>query len=175
MTKILLAAGCLLLSATLSAQPPPQTAARSAGLGAQAAESNQDANIRAYIELLRADVRKSKSQIVGEVMQLDSAQASKFWPIYQEFETLYAALGDRIVALVRSYTDQYDKMTDAVADQLAGQVLSIEQDRNALKKQYYERFKASLGAVTAMRFVQVENQLERIIDLQIAAELPIAR
>ena len=34
--------------------------------------------------------------------------------------------------------------------------------------------KQALGAITAARFVQVENQLLEIIDLQIAANLPIA-
>jgi hypothetical protein len=51
--------------------------------------------------------------------------------------------------------------------------LNIEQERNAVKRKYCQRFKETLDAITAMRFLQVENQLERLIDLQIAAELPV--
>ena len=175
MKRILSAAACILFAAALSAQTSAQPTAKAAGLGKLDAASTEDTNIRAYIELLRTDVRKSKSQIMGEVMGLDTAQATKFWPIYKEFEAEYSTLGDRIVAVVRTYVEQCENLTDPVADQLANQVLAIEQDRNALKTKYYQRVKESLGAVTAMRFVQVENQLERIVDLQIAAQLPIVR
>jgi predicted nucleotidyltransferase component of viral defense system len=71
------------------------------------------------------------------------------------------------------YTDEFEKMNDDLADQLAQQVLSIEQQRNALKKTYYDRVKQGLGGIVAMRFLQVENQLERLVDLQIAASLPV--
>jgi hypothetical protein len=153
-----------------SAKPVSPAAA---GLGKVEGSSNVDRNIRAYIELLRSDLKSSKSQIMGEVMQLNTDQATKFWPIYKEFESDYAGVGDRIVGVVTKYADEVDSMTDAKANQLGEQVLSIEQQRNELKKKYYDRVKEALGGIIAMRFLQVENQLERIVDLQIAAGLPI--
>ena len=174
MNRTLIACACALLSATLLfSQTAGKPAAKSAGLGKQEAESNEDMNIRAYIELLRTDTRKAKTQIVSDVMALDADQAARFWPIYKEFEGEFAGIGDKIIALVKRYAENYTEMTDAAADQLANQVLSIEQERNALKKKYYDRFKQGVGAVTAARFLQVENQLERIIDLQVTARLPI--
>ena len=166
-------AAALFAAAALPAQTPSKVTAKPAGLGKADAASNEEMNIRAYIQLLRTDVQKSKAGIMGEVMQLDTDQATKFWPIYKDFETEYATLGDQIVALLRNYSDHYDKMTDAIADQLAKQVLSIEDQRNELKKKYYERFKSSLDSITATRFLQVENQLERLVDLQVAAQLPV--
>jgi len=147
------------------AKPVSQTQAASA--------SDHELNIRAYIELLRTDVRKSKSQIVGQVMQFDADQAASFWPIYREFETDLTKIGDRTLSLVKKYSDNYDQMTGEVADQLATELLAIEQQRNDLKKQYYQKFKQALDPITAARFLQVENQLERVIDLQIASELPV--
>jgi hypothetical protein len=162
-----------LAATALQSQEPVKPASKAAGLGKPTAVSSEDTNIRAYIELLRTDLKKSKSQIVGEVMQLDTSQATKFWPIYKEFETEYTTLGDQILAAVKSYVDHYDSMTDTVAEQLGNQVLSIEQQRNVLKKKYFDHMKKELGAITASRFLHVENQLERIVDLQIAAQLPV--
>jgi hypothetical protein len=174
MKKVLVLFACALLGATaLLSQTTEKPGAKSAGLGKQSTTSNEEMNIRAYIELLRADVRKTKTEIVAEVMSLDAEQATKFWPIYKEFETEYQALGDRIATMVLKYAEGFDKITDALADQVANEVLTIEDRRQALKKQYYDRFKQSLGAITAARFLQVENQLERIIDLQISAQLPV--
>jgi len=173
MKNIFVYAACAMVCAGLPAQTPENTAAKPAAAGAERL-SPEETNTRAYIELLRTDVKKSKSQIMGEVMQLDTDEAQKFWPLYKDFETDLSKLGDQVVAAVSTYAENYGKMTDALADQLANKVLSIEQQRNALKKKHYDRMKASLGGITAMRFLQVENQLERLVDLQIAAQLPIS-
>ena len=150
-----------------------QTAGKSAGLGKAQSESNQDLNIRAYIELLRTDVKTGKSQVMGQVMQLDADQATKFWPIYKRFETDLAAIGDRLVGLIKDYANNYDKMTPTIADDLGSRLLDVERDRNVLKRKYFGEFKGALDAITATRFLQVENQLEKLIDLQIAASLPV--
>ncbi len=176
MKRILITTTCLLLAATaLQPQTTVKPASKAAGLGKEDAVSNEEMNLRAYIELLRTDFRKTRSQILGEVLALDADQSVKFWPIYKEFEAEYMSLGDQIVALLKGYAEHYDSLTDATADQLANQVLSIEQQRTSLKKKYYGRLKDGLGAVTAARFLQIENQLERISDLQIAAGLPVIR
>jgi hypothetical protein len=164
---------CAILCGGLLAQTPANTASTPARSSVQASSSNEDKNIRAYIELLRTDLRKSKSQVMGEVMRLDTDEAQKFWPVYKDFETDYKKIGDQIVSAVTAYAKNYDKMTDAMSDELANQILMIEQERNVLKKKFYDRMKATLGPVTAMRFLQVENQLERLLDLQIAAQLPV--
>ena len=51
----------------------------------------------------------------------------------------------------------------------------LESGRAAAKRKCYERVKAALSPRTAMRFLQVEHQLQLLIDLQIAASLPVAR
>jgi hypothetical protein len=135
--------------------------------------SNEEMNFQAYAALLRSDVRKVKTQVVSEVMQLDAGQAAKFWPIYQEFEAEFTKTGDEVQALVKDYLANYDQMTPQVADRLAAKLLDIEQQRHDLKKKYYPRFKSALDAVTATRFLQVENQLEKLLDLQLAAQLPV--
>lgn len=139
----------------------------------QAGLSDQEKNIRAYIELLRTDVRKSKTQIMSAVMQLDAKESVVFWPIYNDFEIDLTKIGDGVLALVKNYTENYDSMTGEVADKLATKLLDLEQQRNDLKRKYYAQFKAALDPITATRFLQVENQLERVIDLQIASELPV--
>jgi hypothetical protein len=135
--------------------------------------TDQEKNIRAYTELLRSDIRKNKTQIVGLVMQLDAEDAAKFWPIYKDFEAEYTEFGNGVLALILKYAANYNDMTPQVADELATRLLDFEQERNNLKRKYYQKFKAALDPITAARFLQVENQLERILDLQITSELPV--
>jgi len=137
--------------------------------------SNRDLNIRAYIELLRSDVKAQATAIIAEVMQFNDDDAVKFWPIYREFELDLSKLGDERVALIMKYADNYENMTDAAADQLAQAVFKLEQARHDLKMRYYERIKKALTAKDAARFVQVLNQILMLTDLQVASELPVIK
>src|SRR5262249_10240791 len=96
-----------------------------------------------------------------------------FWPIYREYDVELSALNDERVKLIADYAKSYDAMTDAIADRIAKAALDLEGRRNALKLKYYERVKGALTPKQAARFLQVENQLLLLIDLQIAALLPI--
>jgi hypothetical protein len=141
----------------------------------QANSADREKNIQAYIALLRADVRQKKTDVMSAVMQLDVEDASKFWPIYRDFEAELKEFYDQVGAGIKTYAANIDKMDDAMADQLGTKVLNLEQQRNEMKRKYYVRFKTALDPIVAMRFLQVENQIERITDLQVASELPIVQ
>jgi hypothetical protein len=136
---------------------------------------SQDTNIRAYIELLRADVSSKKVAILTETMQLNDEQAAKFWPIYRELDMELQQLNDQKLAGIQDYAKNFDKMTDEKADELAKLALELENKRNDLKKKYYEKMRDQLGGIVAARFLQVENQMLMVIDLQIASSLPIVQ
>lgn len=148
----------------LSAQQPNPTPAET-----------KDVNLRAYVELLRADVRTQKVEILTELMEFTEAEDKAFWPIYRAYDTELSAINDERVTGIEEYARNYDKVTDALADKLASKALELEGRRTALKEKYYGRLKAALSPTTAARFLQVENQLLLIIDLQIAASLPIVK
>jgi hypothetical protein len=164
--------------AVASAQPAqsasslPSAAASSAA--AQSAAETKTLNLTAYAELLRADLRAQKVAIITEVMEFTEAEDKAFWPIYREYDAEMAKLGDERVALVAEYARSYDQLTDDAADKLARRALDLEARRQAVKAKYYERVAAVLKGRTALRFLQVEHQLLLLIDLQIAASLPIA-
>ena len=147
-----------------TAQAPPASAA-------SAPEAEQ--NINQYIDLMRKDVRSQKFAIMDTVMQLDPEQAAKFWPIYRDYDAELTKLNDLRVANIKEYANSYNNLTDAKADELIQNAISYQKQRMELLAKYYDRVKGSLGAVTAARFLQVEQQLLLIIDLQIDSSLPI--
>jgi hypothetical protein len=62
-------------------------------------------------------------------------------------------------------------MDDAEADELAQRVMALDEQRTALRQKYYEAMKKVLP--TVVRFLQLDNQVQLLIDLQIASNLPI--
>jgi hypothetical protein len=133
----------------------------------------RDQNLRAYVELLRSDVRAQKVAIITQIMEFNEQEDAKFWPIYREYDVELSALNDQRVKLIADYSKNYDAMTNEAADRIVKGALDFEAKRSALKAKYYEKVKAALSAKQAARFIQVENQLLQIIDLQISASLPI--
>ena len=138
-----------------------------------ATTESQETNIRAYVELLRVDVRTKKTAIFTEIMHFNDQQAAKFWPIYNEYDVELQKLNDQKLAGIQEYAKNFGNMTDGKADELAMLALELENKRNDLKKTYYEKVRQQLGGIIAARFLQIENQLLMVIDLQIASSLPI--
>jgi hypothetical protein len=148
----------------------PKTANKAA---AQPGANEREKNIQEYINLMRENVRQRKAEIMGAVMLLSAQDATKFWPIYSDYEGELKKLNDQRVENIKEYARTYTQMTDEKADELIKNALAYQNQRSELLAKTYDRVKQALGGITAARFVQVEHQLLLLIDLQIASELPI--
>lgn len=145
------------------------------GTRAPTPDDTRETNLRAYVDLLRSDIRSQKVAIITELMDFTEADDAKFWPVYREYETELAKVNDDRLALIKEYAANYETLTDDAADRLARGALDVEGRRHALRVRYYDRFKLVLSPKAAARFLQVENQILLILDLQIAAALPIVQ
>jgi hypothetical protein len=150
--------------------------------GAQQGSAVQDAkatvreqNLGAYIQLLRSDLRTQKIALITEVLQFTDAEDAAFWPVYRGYEFELSRLNDDRVRLIERYAEVYNSLTDASADELAVKALDVEARRTTLKQKYYAKLKTVLSPRTAARAIQVENQIQLLVDLQVAASLPVAR
>ena len=52
-------------------------------------------------------------------------------------------------------------------------MFELEKRRTKLKKKYFKKFEKAVSAVVAAKFIQIENQINLLVDLQIASELPL--
>jgi hypothetical protein len=140
---------------------------------APSAADTKEANLKAYVELLRKDLKKDKVAILTELMQLSPEESAKFWPVYNEYDKALTKLADERISFIRMYAENLGSLTDAKAMQIATGLLDLEGRRNQLKKEYLQRMSQTVSVKQAVRFVQIENQIEKLVDLQIAASLPI--
>ena len=146
-----------------------------AGLALAVPALAQDAPADKYLELLRTDVRTEKVAILTEALELDEKQAAAFWPIYREYDAELAEVGDRRVDLVKRFVSMYGTMSNEDAGLFAKDWFAIQQDRLKLREKYFGRIAKATSNLVAARFVQVENTLGMLIDLQIAAEAPLMK
>jgi len=141
--------------------------------GQAAGEAAAEQSLQAYVDMMRQDIRKEKHTVVDKAMDLDASGKAKFWAVYKGYEKEMAVLWDERIANIEKYAEHYEEVSDAVADELVAKALDIETRRTLVKKKYYSHMKAALGAVAAARFLQLENILNQLIDLQIGSQLPL--
>jgi hypothetical protein len=142
------------------------------GAIAQSATSEQTGT-DTDIALLRSDVQAQRTDVVAHTMQLSDADAKNFWPLYREYVNKEQAIGDQRVSAIKDYASQYDTMNDAQADGLVDRMLKFDKSRTALRAEYYPKFKKVIGAKQAAKFLQVDNRLNLLVDLQIANAIPV--
>ena len=141
--------------------------------GVASPSSAQSATPEAYLELLRSDVRTAKVEILTEALALSAPQGEVFWPIYREYGTELATLGDRRISMIKAFAEKYGSITDEQATLFAKDYFALHSDRLKLRKSYFNKVSKALSPLVAAQFIQVENVIGMLIDIQIAAELPL--
>lgn len=127
-----------------------------------------------YIELLRSDLKTQKKAVITEAMNFTEQEAAAFWPVYREYEAELDKLGDARIVLIKDYADNYEKLTDAKAKELIERSIKFQKDRLDVKSKFFKEFCKVLPVTKAARLMQVDQQIHLLLDLQIAAELPLA-
>ena len=128
-----------------------------------------------YLELLRGDVRAEKIEILTAALDLTEAQSQAFWPIYRQYDTELAAIGDKRITMVKQFVATYDVMTDEEAGTFARKWMALQKERMALREKYFGKIAKATSNKIAARFLQVENAIGMLIDLEIAAEAPLLK
>jgi hypothetical protein len=164
--RVLLMGWCVLVTA-LGLQP---------ALGQEQPKSTtQEAQVAEDIRLTREMINNERQALVTRGMDLTPDEMQRFWPLYHEYRLETLKVGDRIVALITMYADNYQSLTDNAADELLTEFVRIEEERARLKAQYLPKFKEVLPARKVVRFYQIENKLDTVILAEMAQTIPLAR
>jgi len=141
--------------------------------GSAAPSETKKANLEAYTTLLRENVPDEKEQLIALVMFFDEADAAKFWPIYEQYRAELDKLNASEAASINEYVKNSGHLSEQQADQIVHNQTHFQSQRAALLDKYYDQFKAALGPVSAARFIEAENQLLSLTDLQLSSTLPV--
>jgi hypothetical protein len=162
---------CVLLVCNLSmfAQVSQQPAAQSAsGAGAQSNNvSDKD------IEMLRADLRAQRKQITAQNMTLTADEATKFWPIFDQYRQEAIKFNDERWAVIKDYAANYNTMTDAQAQDYIQRSTAVDQQLLALRMKYLPVFEKVISPKKAALWYQIDRRIDLLINLQLSAVIPM--
>ena len=125
------------------------------------------------VDLLRKDIRSQKKQIIAANLQLTDQEAVKFWPLYDQYTAELVKINDAKYDAIKQYVTSYDTLTDDQAMALTRKLLGVDEQVAQLRLKYVPLVgKVISGKKTAL-FFQLDRRLVMLIDLQLAAQIPM--
>jgi hypothetical protein len=125
------------------------------------------------IQMLRKDIRAQRKQVIAANMTLTSAEAEKFWPVYDQYISELVDQNNKKYALIKQFVSTGGVLTDSEADSSVRQWVSIDESVAALRLKYIPLFRQVLSARNEALFYQLDRRVQLMIDLQLMALIPM--
>jgi hypothetical protein len=126
-----------------------------------------------YYNLIRSRLGDKVNTTVKNTMKLTPEEEKVFWPLYEDYTDELYDIHDKRMEVIQEFTNYFDKMTDKRADKIWTNYLRFQKELLDIQKEYYDKFKEILPAAKAVRYFQMENKLEMIVNAKIADIIPL--
>jgi hypothetical protein len=127
------------------------------------------------IQLLRQDLRSRKKQLVAANLALTDTEATKFWPVYDQYSAEMTKIGDQKYALIKEYAQGFGSLTNEQAQSLLDRSLALDAAIAQLRIKYVPIFNTVLPATKTATFFQIDRRLTGLIDLQLSSAIPLVQ
>jgi len=125
------------------------------------------------IQLMRKDIRSQRKQIIAANMKLTDTEAEKFWPVYEQYISELVKINGAKYELIKQYVQNGGSLTDSEAESAVKQWVDIDQSVAGLRMKYIPTFRKVLSSKNTALFYQLDRRVQLMIDLQLAASLPL--
>jgi hypothetical protein len=132
------------------------------------AQSDQD-----LIEVARSVLTADRKAVVAAAMELSDTEAKDFWPLYREYRSAMDEISEDRMNLVLKYAKLYPNVPEDQAKEMLNTYTSLAQRHVEQRSIYLKKFGQVLPAPKALRFAQVETRLDLLIQLNLAARIPL--
>lgn len=130
-------------------------------------------NYNDLAEIVRSDIRTEKQAIVLANLGLNEQQSAAFTPVYDQYSAAMKGVWDKKIQLIKDYAAKYESMDDETAKSLLSRSNALEKEAMSVRNTYEKKMMKVLPASTVARWSQIETRLAKLIDLQVASEIPL--
>jgi len=125
------------------------------------------------IEMLRTDLRAQRKEITAQNMTLTADEATKFWPIFDQYRHEAIKPNDECWALIKDYAANYNTMTDAQAQDYMKRATAVDQQLLELRMKYVPVFEKVISSKKTALWYQIDRHIDLLINLQLSAAIPM--
>ena len=133
--------------------------------------------VKEEIALTREVIQVKRKAIVALNLGLTDYESKAFWPVYEEYWSERKKLADRHITLLSDFAKNYvyESLTNKRAEEMLKEWLSVEQQKVKLQKKYIKKFRKAIPEKKVLRYFQIENKLDLVIDTELSSQVPLAR
>lgn len=124
------------------------------------------------IAALRQNIRAQRKQLVAANMNLTADEATKFWPIYDQYEAELVKIRDGQWALMKAYVASYPNVSPDMARRYMEQSTAIDQQMIALREKYVPIFGKVIPPNKAALWYQIDRRIDLLVNLQYDSLIP---
>jgi hypothetical protein len=106
-------------------------------------------------------------------MNLTADEATKFWPIFEQYRQEAITPNDERWAVIKDYAANYTTMTDAQAQDYIKKSTAIEQQLLALRMKYVPVFEKVISPKKTALWYQIDRRVDLLINLQLSTRIPM--
>ncbi len=125
------------------------------------------------IELNRLALQRQRNELVNQFMNLNLNEVVAFLPVYEAYRTEMGKIGDRTQKLIIDYAKNQDNLSDQKALAMLDESLKIKEAELELRRKYVEEFKKVIPPKKVVRFFQVDNKFDAIVNYNLAGSIPL--
>ena len=136
-------------------------------------ETDSGVEVDKDIALLRRNLRAEKKKIIAANVPLTETEATKFWPVYDQYAAEIGKNNDALDSLIRDYAANQKTLTDAQASDMLKRWSAWQVSVAQTRQKYIPIVEKVLPGKKAALFFQIDRRLYLLMDIQIASEIPL--
>src|SRR5215510_8930373 len=132
-------------------------------------ETSTGVSVETDLVLLRKNLREEKKQLIALNVPLTADEATKFWPVYDDYALAMAKVNDEFYKVIKDYAANQKTLTDAQAIDMVKRWSDAQIQQVQTRQKYISAFEKVIPGKKAALFFQVDRRLYALMDLQTAA------
>ena len=113
--------------------------------------------------------------MIAANLKLTDAEATKFWPVYDQYTAELVKLNDKKFGVIQNYADNWGTMTDEQASLFLRQWLDVDTAITQLRQKYVPIVSQVLNGRKTATFFQLDRRISMMIDLQLSSQMPLVQ
>jgi len=136
-------------------------------------ETATGVEIEKDIELLRRNIRADKKKIIAANLSLTETEATRFWPVYDQYVAEMTKHNDEFYGLIKEYAANQKTLTDPQATSMIKRWSEIQVAQAQTRQKYIPIVEKVISGRKAALFFQIDRRLYALLDLQVSSEIPL--
>jgi len=136
-------------------------------------ETETGIQIEKDLALMRRDLRSEKKKIIAMNVPLTADEATKFWPIYDQYASDMTKHYDEFYLIIKDYAANQKTLTDTQAVSMIKRWSDIQVGLAQTRQKYIPIVEKVIPGKKAALFFQIDRRLYELMDLQVASAVPL--